>query len=435
MSTRRYLSLYYGSLDARRAAVLLFGWLTAGVASRPRREAELAEAVRDALGDPSADVHAFASGRGALAAVIEAAGVGPGDEVLLSAFTCLAVPTAVLAAGATPRYVDIDPRTMNVTADALIAALGDRVRAVVVQHTMGSIADVDAVMAACAARGIAVIEDCALALGSRRDGRPVGTRADAAIFSMELSKTLSTGWGGILTVRHPRLAAALNARRPGRPRRGPLATARDLLQIIVTALAYQRQVFAFGRYLVALGFRTGLFRGSTPAAEIDGRPAADFAARLSSAQLVLAAHQWRRLPAIAAATAANMQALRAALEGAQIPTLGAPPADDVAVSPRIAFAVADREQTIAWFAQEGVEVGTWFDGPLTPVPTTARFAFDAAGFPAAVALAERVANLPTHVGIDARDRERLVGLIGRFAAMRSRPSVEGAGDARQAYDV
>ena len=72
---------------------------------------------------------------------------------------------------------------------------------------------------------------------------------------------------------------------------------------------------------------------------------------------------------------------------------------------------------------------------LTDATGTARFAFDAAGFPAAVALAERVANLPTHVGIDANDRERLVGLIGRFAAMRSRPSVEGAGDARQARDV
>lgn len=414
----RYLSLYYGSLDARRAAVLLGGWLTAAFASRRRREAALARAVRVHLGDAATEVFAHTSARGALAAVLRAAGVGPGDEVLLSAFTCLAVPTAVLAAGGEPRYVDIDADTMNVPAETLIAAIGPKVRAVVVQHTMGSVADVDTVVAACRARGIVVIEDCALALGSMRAGRPVGSGADAAIFSMELSKTLSTGWGGVLAVRNPQLAAAVSAQRSALPRRSALAAARDTLQIIVTGAAYQRQLFFIGRNLVALGFRLGLFRGSTPDAEIEGRPATDFMAPLGMAQLSLAAHQWRRLPSIASASAANMSALRVALEAAGIATPGAPRAGDTAVSPRICFVADDREAAIAWFAREGVEVGTWFDGPLTPVPTTPAFAFDAASFPQAVALARRVANLPTHVGIDAADRARLASLIARFAGER-----------------
>ncbi|MDO9487717.1 MAG: DegT/DnrJ/EryC1/StrS family aminotransferase [Sphingomonadaceae bacterium] len=417
----RYLSLYYGSLDARRAAVLLGGWLTAPFALRRRREAALAHEVRAHLGDATADVFAYASARGALAAVLRAAGIGPGDEVLLSAFTCLAVPTAVLAAGGEPRYVDIDPETMNVPAEKLIEAIGPKVRAVVVQHTMGSVAEVDEIVAACRARGILVVEDCALALGSTDAGRPVGSRADAAIFSMELSKTLSTGWGGVLAVRHAPVAEAVAAQRIALPRRSCFAAARDTLQIIVTGAAYQRQLFFIGRYLVALGFRLGLFRGSTPAAEIDGRPAADFMAPLGKAQLMLAAHQWRRLPSVASASAANMGALRSALEAAGLATLGAPRAGDTAVSPRISFVADDRDRTIAWFAREGVEVGTWFDGPLTPVPTTAAFAFDAAQFPQAAALARRVVNLPAHVGVDAADRARLTRLIARFARERREP--------------
>lgn len=409
----RYLSLYYGSLDARRAAVLLAGWMTAPFSSRERREARLADEVRQHLGEGA--VFAYASARGALAAILQAAGVGPGDEVLLSAFTCLAVPTAVLAVGAVPRYVDIDPETMNASPASLVDAIGPKVRAVVVQHTMGSIAEVASIVDAARKRGILVIEDCALSLATTRMGRPVGTQADAAIFSMELSKTLSTGWGGILSVRQPDLADAVAARRRSAPRRSSWAVARDVLQIAATGLAYQRQLFAVGRYLVAACFRLRLFRGSTPMNELEGRPARDFVAPLSMAQLALAIHQWRRLPSVAAACAANMRMLRSALTSAGLRSLGAPQVGDVQVSPRLCFVVEDRGETTDWFAKHGVEIGSWFDGPLTPIPTSPAFAFDVERFPRAAALARRIVNLPTHAAIDARDRARIADLIGRFA--------------------
>jgi len=200
----QYLSLFFASIDLRRAALLIFAWLAAPLASRTRRRGTLAAAVREQLGEVR--VFSFGSGRGALAACLRAAGVGEGDTVLLSSYTCLAVPAAVLAAGARPEYVDIDAGSLCTPAETLIAALHPRVRAVVVQHTLGRSAPLGALAAVTRERGITLIEDCALSLGSTHAGRPHGIAGDAAIFSMELSKTLSTGWGGVLAVSNPALA-------------------------------------------------------------------------------------------------------------------------------------------------------------------------------------------------------------------------------------
>ena len=218
----RQIGLYYASLDIPRAFVLLMAWFLSPFLSCRKVEAELADAVRADL--ERGDVFAYASARGALAAVLRAAGIKQGDEVVISGFTCLAVPTAVVIIGARPVYVDIDPASLNMTPAAVAAALGPRVRAVVLQHTMGRVAAVNTIFQAAQSRGIVVIEDCALSTGSRQRGFPVGINADAAIFSMELSKTISTGWGGILVVQTPALVECVRRQYNQMSSRGILST-------------------------------------------------------------------------------------------------------------------------------------------------------------------------------------------------------------------
>lgn len=411
----RYLSLYYGSLDIAGGLRLAAACLASPFVSSKRREARLTEAVRSHLG--AGDIYAFSTARGALAATLRAAGIGAGDEVVLSALTCLAVPTAVLAAGARPVYVDTAPNALNNRAGDLVAALGPKVRAVVVQHTMGAVADLQPVVDAARARGVLVIEDCALALGTCFDGRPVGSDGDVALYSMEMSKTLSTGWGGIVMVRDPKLSAALTEQRAAlAPRRLP-RRAIDLIQIIMSALAYDRRLFAIGRYVMALGFRVKIFRGSTPAAEIEGRPAADFVAPMASAQLAFAARQWRRIDAVVAISTANMLAELEAIRGAGLDAFDDLLGDGRPVSPRTPFLVHDREAATAWFAARNVELGCWFDGPLTPLPESGAFHYDSARYPNASTTARRIVNLPSHAGIDAADRARIVDLIHSYAAV------------------
>jgi dTDP-4-amino-4,6-dideoxygalactose transaminase len=381
--------------------------------SRRVIETEFAEAVRADLG--RGEVFAYASARGALAAVLRAAGVGRGDEVVLSGFTCLAVPTAVVSVGAKPLYVDIDPSTMNTPAAAVLGALGPQVRAVVLQHTMGNVVEVSAVVEAARSRGIVVIEDCALATGTRREGSPIGIDADAAIFSMELSKTISTGWGGVLVVHTPALADAVRKQHTLLLSRGLFRTTRDAWQIVLTAVFLHRSLYRFGRYAYAIMFKLKLFRYSTPVRELAGKPAGDFTALMGLPQMRLAAHQWRRLDKVRALSSDHVQTLQIALKVAGLRMIGGAPPGNQPVSPRVCFLVQNPERTAAWFTARRVELGRWFDGPLSPPPTSNVFAYDPIQLPNAVQLARQIVNLPSHCGMTRHDCDRLVRLIQQYA--------------------
>src|SRR5438552_6748759 len=154
---------------------------------------------------------AFGTGRAALWAILRALDVGAGDDVVIPGYTCVAVPNAVRFAGARPVYADIDPRTFNLTAATCERVLTPRTRALVVAHTYGLPAPMDELVALAEARGLLLIEDAAHALGSEHQGQPVGSLGDAAFFSTEHSKTISTGLGGVAATTDAALAARLRA--------------------------------------------------------------------------------------------------------------------------------------------------------------------------------------------------------------------------------
>lgn len=418
----RFITPYYASIGYRRACQALVGWLRGIFVKRASRRAALARTVAGALGMES-DVFATGSGRSAIALCLRAAGVGRGDEVLVSSYTCLAVATGVVATGATPVYADINPDTLNVDVDTVCAALTPRVRAVIVQHTLGKPAPVDAITAIAREHNAIVIEDCALAVGSRDGTRPVGTMADAAVFSMELSKTISSGWGGILVVHDDQLADAARIQYETVCEPGYLAVSRDLFQTAVSAWCHQPAIYdRFGKYVLYAGFRSRLFRRSTPANEHNGIVDDGFLLRMGGAQADLARLQWRDLPAVAATCVQNAAALRAALADLDVATPGAPTTDEVAVAPRVSFIARDRPSIKAYFRARGVELGEWFDGPMSPVPTAPEFNYRPGSYPNAEKVAARVVNLPSHSRLSAADIELIITELKAYYEQRNTAS-------------
>src|SRR5215467_12534199 len=148
-----------------------------------------------AVGLPHA--YAFWKGRVALYAILRALGIGPGDEVLVPGFTCVVVPNAVRFTKATPVYVDIASGSYNIDPERIEDSITPRCRAIVVQHTFGIPANLDAVTRIARKRRLAVIEDCAHALGSTYRGLPLGQFGEAAFFSSQWSKPFTTGLGGV----------------------------------------------------------------------------------------------------------------------------------------------------------------------------------------------------------------------------------------------
>src|SRR5438105_2256816 len=144
---------------------------------------------------------ACANGTDALELALWAIGVGPGDEVITVANTFAATAEAIVRCGATPRFVDVDPRTLLMDVNELETAITPKTRAIVPVHLYGSCVDVAAVMAIAARHGIDVIEDAAQAQGARTRGKRAGATARAGCFSFYPGKNLGAcgDAGGVVT--------------------------------------------------------------------------------------------------------------------------------------------------------------------------------------------------------------------------------------------
>ncbi len=139
------------------------------------------------------------SGTAALHMALAAVGVGPGDEVITSAFTFLASASCALHQNAIPVFVDIDPRTYNMDPRKLEAAITERTKAVIPVHIQGLPADMDAIVKVARKHGLCVIEDACQAHGATYKGRKVGGIGDIGTFSLNNFKNLCGGEGGLFT--------------------------------------------------------------------------------------------------------------------------------------------------------------------------------------------------------------------------------------------
>lgn len=142
---------------------------------------------------------ATVNGAAALHLALVAAGVGPGDRVVVPDWTFAATANTVLMAGATPVFVDVTAESWTLDPELLWQAIAESEPAAVLPvHALGHPADMDPIVNACREKGIAVIEDAAGAIGAAYCGRPVGSLGDAAIFSFNGNKTVTAGGGGAL---------------------------------------------------------------------------------------------------------------------------------------------------------------------------------------------------------------------------------------------
>lgn len=163
-------------------------------------------AFADAMGTRFAI--ACSSGTAALHLAVAAAGIGPGDEVLVPAFTMIATANAVRYVGADPVLVDADPATWNLDPERLADKLTSRTRAIIAVHTYGQPADMDAIRRFARSNDLIVIEDAAEAHGAQHGGQPVGSLGAAAAFSLYGNKILTTGEGGVVTTDEERIASS-----------------------------------------------------------------------------------------------------------------------------------------------------------------------------------------------------------------------------------
>lgn len=184
--------------QAAVARVLASGQLAAGeeVERFERRFAEICQ-VREAL--------AVSNGTAALHLALLAHEIGPGDEVITSPFSFAATGNTIVLVGATPVFVDVDPRTYNLDPALVEAAITPRTKAIMPVHLYGNPADMDRLMSIAQAHGLAMIEDACQAHGASINGKRVGSFGTGC-FSFYATKNVTTGEGGAITTDDPAIA-------------------------------------------------------------------------------------------------------------------------------------------------------------------------------------------------------------------------------------
>jgi dTDP-4-amino-4,6-dideoxygalactose transaminase len=327
--------------------------------------ARFEEAVREVAGTR----HAVAvdNGTNALIVALRALDIGPGDEVIVPAFTFVATLNAVLHSGATPRFVDIG-EDFCLDPAAVAAAIGPATRAIMPVHLYGCPADMAPIEAAIDGRPIRIVEDAAQALGAVTGDRPVGSYGMAS-FSFYATKNVTTGEGGVVTTDDETLA--------------------DRLRVL-------RNQGQRGRY------------------EYD-EPGFNF--RMTELQAAVGVAQMQRLPEIIKARRENAAWLAERLAGIEGLVVPAEPEGRTHVYHQFTLRVGPetgrtRDEVVEAIRVRGVDTGVYYP----------RAVYDYACFrrdprvgdvrsPAAERIAGEVFSLPVHPSLDERDLETIVGAV------------------------
>jgi dTDP-4-amino-4,6-dideoxygalactose transaminase len=351
----------------------------------------------------------FAAGRIGLYGVLRCLEVGRGDEVLLQAPTHIVVANAIRYTGAQPVFVDIDLSTYNMDVEQAATRVTPRTKAIVLQHTFGIPADVDAVLELAATHGLMLIEDCVHALGAKYRGQPIGSFGRAAFFSTEETKTMSTTMGGMLVTNDRALAQRLREFQEACAWPPASLAARYLAKLLTNHVLTEPHVHRISRAMYeAIGERHPLPR-ATVDEELIGLKPARYEERLSNGQAAVGLQQLMQLESNLAhrhrisELYAELFAKRG-LRGATIPD-GAEPA-----YARYPVWVEDRPKVERLLGPLAVP-GTWFTSVLEEAVSPHYGGYVDGSCPRAELAASHLYNLPTHPRVRPEDAVVLVDAL------------------------
>jgi perosamine synthetase len=363
----------------------------------------------------------FSAGRVGLYGLLRAFGVGEGDEVLLQVPTHIVIPNAIRYLGALPVYVDCRLDTYNMDLDQAERRITSRTKVLILQHTFGIPADLDAALALARRHGLEVIEDCVHALGSTYDGRQVGSFRRAAFFSTEETKTISSTMGGMIVTDDPELARQLRRFRDECAWPSAWLTARYLLKLVVVHLLAQPNLYSYSRpiYQFMRSRQWHPLPMPTTRQEMQGVRPAHYLQRLSNSQAALALRQLDRLASHLAhrRAIANLYRARLSAHGLDVPE-PPPKADPVFV--RYPIWADNRESVVRTVAPYAVLGGSWFSSVLEEAKSPAHGGYEMGSCPRAEAAAEHLVNLPTHPRVERRDAEAIASAVARMVVLEDK---------------
>ncbi len=349
----------------------------------------------------------FDSARSALYILLTSLELDKGSEILLQAFTCTAVPNAILASGYMPVYTDIDA-TLNLDASDAQAKLSKKTRALIIQHTFGVPANMEKVYSFCKNNNLILIEDCAHSLSATFKGKLVGTFGKAAIFSFGRDKLISSVCGGMLITDDSILYQKIKKRQSELPYPSRILIIRRLLHPLITLPAmYIYTYFNLGKFLIAICRASGLITHPVSDDESRGVMSLREIKKFPDALAQMAFHQLEKLQAMNVRRKHITDSYFKAIKGVKLPskTTGA-----VYLRFNLLSSRADELRFKA--KQRGILLGAWYSHIIDPKSVAYKSVrYEVGSCPHAEKAAKESVNLPTYSLLTDRQITEVIKLI------------------------
>ncbi len=372
------------------------------------KQKKFKEQISSILGTDAECIHLYWKGRVALYALLKAAGIKNGDEVIIPGFTCVVVPNAVIYTGAIPVYVDIQRTTLNPSFEDIRAAVTPKTRVIILQNTFGLSSGLEFITTWAKSNGILTFEDCTHGFGGFYQGKPNGTFCDAAFFSTQWNKPFSTGIGGFSAVLNDELQARLTETdksliQPGR-------FENILLFLLIKSRKYLLSpgTYYFLRNFYRLLSKLNLTIGSSSGAELKDPVIPDsYFKAMSKTQVNEGIHE---IPLLA-----DVLALRKKNAGLFTQILAQhgkyhviPELHRNHCFLKYPVLVSDKKKFEESARRQGIESGDWFVSPIHPVEKDfEKWLLSSIKIPVASDISRYIMNLPA----DTRHPERVIDFI------------------------
>jgi dTDP-4-amino-4,6-dideoxygalactose transaminase len=335
---------------------------------------------------------AVSSCTSALYLCLRALNIGPGDEVITTPMTFIATANAILHAGATPVFVDVEPDTGNLDASAVKRAITSRTRAIIPVHLYGLMADVRSIDELCRRHNLMMIEDAAHATEAVRDGLRPGQLGHAACFSFYATKNLTCGEGGAIATNDAALADSV------------------------------RRLRSHGMSKEAAGRYTGRYQHWDMLT-------LGYKANLSDIQAALLVGQLGRLDA----QLVRRESIAARYEAAfsQVPGISFPIVRPGATSARHLFTIwtrpRRRDEFLAQLQEKGIGVAVNYRAVHLLSFYREQFGFAPGAFPNAERIGDSTITLPLYPGMTGEEVDQVIGAVTEVAAELADEAVVGIG--------
>lgn len=358
----------------------------------------------------------FFRGRVALYAILRALAIGKGDEVALQAFTCLAVPEAIIASGAKPLYIDLQKNNVNMDPNNLSKKITRNTRAIIVQHTYGIPADMDRIIHVANKANIPLIEDCCHTIYSTFNKQSIGTFGCASFYSYEWGKPLVVGIGGSAKINSSDLAAKI-----GEDYKNfifPKITRiwRLKLQYIAYRILFRPRLYWQVRSFYNWLGRHGFAESNYNPIKKEGLLSEDFSLRMSAYHKKFLKKKLLKLSNITEKS--KNIALQYRNKIFSLPVSHISVSNDIdVIYARYPLLAINKNAILNAAHKANVELADWYATPIHPLKRDDwnKVGYQEGECPNAEKLSKKIVTLPTHEKVSQRDVDRTIDFLNKLS--------------------